>query len=67
MQNILNTNDDEKYFRNMANKPIKFLNEDSDNDSSSSDNDESDDDSNEQNSKILWIERYRQQKMKNFK
>ncbi len=62
MQNILNTNDDEKYFRNIANKPIKFLNEDSDDESSS----DSSDDSDEKNSKTLWIERYRQQKMKNL-
>jgi len=62
MQNILNTNDDEKYFRNIANKPIKFLNEDSDDESSS----DSSDDSDETNSKTLWIERYRQQKMKNL-
>ena len=60
MQKILNTNEDEKYFRNIANKPIRFLNEDSDDESSS------DESSDETNSKTLWIERYRQQKLNNL-
>lgn len=59
MQNILDSNDDEKYFRNKSKEPIKFLN-DSELSSSSSDSDSDDDRS------ILWIERYRRQKMNNL-
>lgn len=58
MQRILNTKDDEKFFRNRSKGPLKFIN-DSDLSSSSSDS-ESDD---AYDSKSLWIERYRRQKM----
>ena len=78
MKSILSTNDDEKYFRNIANQPLRFLNDSELNESSSSssseeDKDEDEDEVEEEDEKdksktksSLWIERYRAQKMKSL-
>jgi hypothetical protein len=75
MKSILSTNDDEKYFRNIANQPLRFLNDSELNESSSSsseedkDEDEGEEEDEKDKSKTkssLWIERYRAQKMKSL-
>ena len=76
MKSILSTNDDEKYFRNIANQPLRFLNDSELNESSSSSSSEEDKDEDEgeeedekdksKTKSSLWIERYRAQKMKSL-
>ena len=74
MKSILSTNDDEKYFRNIANQPLRFLNDSELNESSSSSSSEEDKDEEEgeeekdksKTKSSLWIERYRAQKMKSL-
>ncbi len=74
MESILSTNDDEKYFRNIANQPLRFLNDSELNESSSSSSSSSSSEEDEQEEEkdksktksSLWIERYRAQKMKSL-